>query len=252
MTKRLQIQAASNALPPEIVTELNEGLESLSRVVDIEFADTEFFKVTSFAKVELTIEISFSSSQITYIENTSENMIQVYSVILVSQFDKDRLSYGYQYVKEAAVLALLRLAEKYNLDARMLSIRAFHIRGDVQRSKIYAALPPLEDSNSSEVQIHIRITNERYGEREEIDFLLFPFIEKIESILEIDEIGEVEGNEIGEGYFTLYCVGDNPHLMLERISPYLVESSRSKEDFVILKKDTNEEKIFIAALKSKR
>lgn len=137
--KRLQIRSESLTLPSKVVEELNRRNESLVRLLDIEFAETEFYESTPFKVMELTQILSeVHESKLTFHENRTAGVLSATSEIPVSDFDQEKLWYGYEYAREQALLALALAAKKYGLDARALTIRAFHIRGSVQADRIRA------------------------------------------------------------------------------------------------------------------
>lgn len=135
--KRLQIRAISEMLPTEWVVDLNERHESLERLITIEFAETGFYDIAGFKKLELTQKLSnVIEPELIMDENQDDGVLRATSTIPVSKFDLVRPYYGLEYAREQAVQALAQIAEKYKLNARALNIRAFHIRGKVQASRI--------------------------------------------------------------------------------------------------------------------
>jgi hypothetical protein len=250
--KRLTIRAISNVLPPEILEALNGTLESLVKTIDIDFADTGFYAETDFRALELLLELSDSSLRILrFLPNNTEQLLQVIQIIPATEFDMAEFSDAFEYSKEQAVVALAMVAKRYGCQSRALEIRAFHIRGSVLRGKIKrmdGADEDDEDDRVTELQIHMKLSDDGFGTPEETDFFLTTFFDTIAERVEGSDVGEIEGNDVGAGYFTLYCMGDNPKLILQEIRPYLVECSRSEQDFVLLVTCDGEEQIAIRDL----
>ncbi|RTL37018.1 MAG: hypothetical protein EKK48_25150 [Candidatus Melainabacteria bacterium] len=140
--KRLEIRAVSPCLPTDIVQEINGRHESLVRQIDIDFVETGFYARTKFRTLRLTQKLlDVTEPELTIQDESADDVLHVISVIPVSDFEKDELWIGFEYVKERAVQALAQVAENFDLNARSLSIRSFQIRGAVQASIIGRSLP---------------------------------------------------------------------------------------------------------------
>jgi hypothetical protein len=250
--KRLRIRAISNVLPPQILEALNSTLESLVKTIDIDFADSGFYAETDFRALELLLELSDSSSRmLRFLPKDAEQLLQVIQIIPATEFDMADFSDAFEYSKEQAVIALAMTAKRYGCQSRALEIRAFHIRGSVLRGKIERVRAANEDDvgdRVTELQIHMKLSDDGFGTLEETDFFLTTFFDTIAERVEGSHIGEIEGNDVGSGYFTLYCMGDSPMLILQEVRPYLLECSRSEHDFVILVTSAGEEQIAIKDL----
>ena len=249
--QRVFISAVAPSLPPTIVEQLNQRHQTLAKTIEIDIADTGFFLKAGFERVEIIQELTPNSeSRLDFLEEREGRVFKVLSTIPVDGFDTVQLFYGYEYAKLEAVKVIIAILERYGLDSRPFRIRAFHIQGDVSRSKIEKTLPPDDSYESRDLQIHFKIEYELFAEPETFEFLAFEFSDTIESMLGENSLGEVEGNEIGGHYFTLFCVGDNPRLMLESVRGYLLESSKDPEDFVLIVDENGREKIWISSLSS--
>jgi len=246
---RLEIKSESSSLSTGLIARLNERLSTLARTIDIDFADTGFFANTPFKTVRVVINLADSEAQsLEFQEDKDSGLVQVRAVVPASIFAKERDYYAIDHAREQAVNALAALAEKFGISSRSMRTRAFHIRGEVARSKIRAEQLPNVKEDYSEIQIHLKLSDE-FGTPAEIEFLLGEFYEKMESLIEDTGLGELQGNEIGDWYFTMFCPGDNPDLMLEKVKNYLVKISKSDEDFVLVLKQKEEKKVLISALK---
>lgn len=134
---RLSIQAFSNTLPPEALTSINTALQALVRTVDIDFADTGFFERTPFAKVEILQNIAEDGERtIQFKENNEAGILTVSCRIAAAECAKDH------ELLQDAVMVLAAIAEKYELNPRAFTIRAFHMKGQVLRSKFENAQRP--------------------------------------------------------------------------------------------------------------
>lgn len=249
--QRISIEAIAPSLPTSIVEQLNQQHKILVNTIGIEFAETGFFSNTGFEQLEIVQELSADSvHKLDFFEESQGSFLKVLSKIPSADFDTTQVSYGYEYAKLEAVKVLIAILERFNLDARPFKIRAFHIQGAVSRSKIQETLVDMDSADQRDLQINFKMEYEFATAR--FDFLAFEFTDTIERILEKNSLGEVEGNEIGQGYFTLFCVGDNPRLMLDSIKDYLLECTISSEDFVLIVDEIGEEKVWMRSLKDWR
>lgn len=246
---RLEIQSESSSLSIGLIARLNERLATLARTIDIDFADTGFFANTPFQAVQVVVTLADSETRsIEFHEDQQRGLVLVKSVVPASIFALEKDCYAIDHTREQAVNALAALAERFGVSSKSMRTRAFHIRGDVARSKARAEQQPLVREDYSEIQIHIKLSDV-FGAPSEVEFLLGEFYEKMESLIEDTGLGELEGNEIGDWFFTLFCPGEDPDLMLEKVKNYLVSVSNSDEDFVLVLKQKEERKVSISELR---
>lgn len=94
----------------------------------------------------------------------------------------------------------------------------------------------------------MKLSDDQFGTPEETDFFLTTFFDTIAERVEGSDVGTIEGNDVGAGYFTLYCMGNSPKLILQKIRPFLLECSTSEQDFVLLVTSDGDEQIAIKDL----
>ncbi len=251
-TQRLFISAVSSCLTSEIVEQINDRHQTLVNTISIDFADTKFFLKTGFARVEIVQDFcEVNEHRLSFVEDSAAQEFKAILEIPVASFDTTALSCAFELAKLEAIKAICSIVDRFDLDSRSFKIRAFHIQGEIARTKIYRELPDQEFDYARDLQIRMKLPEDIPAYHFLCDFLLFVFLERIETMLVESALGEVEGNDFGEGWFTLYLVGDNPRRMLECISPYLLESTNSKEDYVLLVDEQGKEEIPICMLGTK-
>jgi hypothetical protein len=153
-----------------------------------------------------------------------------------------------ELLKAEAVSALANIVEHHGLDSRQLSLRTRDLRRVLNRK-----MRPIceeSDNNGQELHLHFKIGDAHHASKEEFDRYCVNLADRIEDLLKEDDLGEVEGNEIGQGEIILFCVGSDAKRMLERIGKLVTNFAQNEEDYLIRINGT-EEKIFkIAELES--
>ncbi len=249
--QRLFISAVSSSLAPAIVEQLNERLQVLVNTISIDFADTEFFLKTTFERVDIVQDFcEVNEHRLNFVEDLAAQELKALLEIPVASFDTSDLYCAVELAKLEVIKAICSILDRFNLDSRSFKIRAFHIQGEVSRTKIYRELPDEESPYTRDLQIRIKLPEEKQAFRFLCDFLTSMFVERIETMLVESALGEVEGSDFGEGWFTLYLVGDSPRLMLECISSYLRECINSRDDYVLVVDENGEEEIPICMLRN--
>jgi len=235
---KLSIIAESVVIEGHLLSLINDNLRTLERTIAIDFADTGFYLKTGYQRVLLTVRIDRVSEVQTVFEMTNpDSSLSVSVSVPSSRFDSDskNLFWSLEYLKAEAAEALANVLRKFNLDSRSMDMRVFHIKGQLNGQAMRAKLDVLdeEDEKLEELQIHMKLSDEGFGSTEDIDFFLQEFDATVVALIEEVNLGFVEGNEVGNGWFDLYCVGA-PEPILERLKSYLVKSSRSQEDHVTI------------------
>lgn len=242
--QKISIRAVSSLLQPAVLEQVNERHETLVKTISIDFADTGFFFKTGFDKLEVIQDLSHENKYlIDFVEDRQLLALKTISVIPAGDFDLDNPYLGFQYCQLEAVKTLALILDHFNLESHSFKVRAFHIQGKISRTKIEKTLEPVDEPDTKTLEIHVELLDGHSVGRTHYDFLSLEFIDTIESILGDESLGEIEGNDVGEGYFTLYCVGENPRLMLDSIKSYLKTCIKGENDFVVIKDDSCEEKI---------
>lgn len=242
--QKISIRAVSSLLQPAILEQVNERHQTLVKTISIDFSDTGFFLKTGFDKLEVIQDLSHENKcRIDFVEDRQLRVFKTISVIPVADFDHDNLYLGFQFCQLEAVKTLVFILDHFNLESRSFKVRAFHIQGDISRTKIEKTLKHVDEPMTRDLQIHIKLPEESTFWETQYGFLSEEFIETIESTLGNNSLGEIEGSDVGQGYFTLYCVGENPRLMLDSIKSYLKTCIKGADDFVVIRDDSGEEKI---------
>lgn len=247
--QKISIVTTSSNLPSTLIEQINERHQTFIRAVGIDFAETGFFDKTKSDKLEIIQVLSEENKyQIDFTEQPQVPIFKVLSTVPVADFDMENLFVGYQFCQLEAVKTLITILDKFNLEARAFRVRASHIQGEISRSKIERTLPSVPESARNDLQIHVRLFDDAPRWKTQYDFLSLEFIESVESILASNSLGEVEGNDVGEGWFTLFCVGDNPRQMLDKLRDYLKTCIDGSDNFVLIKDELGENKILITDL----
>jgi hypothetical protein len=242
--QKISIRAVSSLLQPATLEQINERHETLVKTISIDFADTGFFLKTGFDKLEVIQDLSHENKyRIDFVEDPQLLVLKTISVIPVADFDHDDHFLGFKFCQLEAVKTLVFILDHFNLESRSFKVRAFHVQAEISRTKIEKTLEPVDEPDTKTLEIHVELLEESPFWEAQLDFLSFEFIEKIESILVNESLGEIEGNIVGQGYFTLYCVGENPRLMLNRVKSYLKTCINGANDFVVIMDDSGKEKI---------
>lgn len=247
--KNLSIRAESHSIPAEKLAIVNSRLQTLVNTISIDFADTGFYVKSTFKSLELVLNLSsHQGNDLEYTLPVDGSQLYVQQAVPLTALDLSHSSYELEQLLEQAVLALAMVAKRYGGDSRQLELRAFHIRGEVARRKIQDLNTDedLTPDDITELQIHMRLSDDGFGSPDETDFFLTTFFDTIASMIEGDQLGDVNDNDVGAGYFVLYCEGEDPRKMLNRIKPFLTQCSKSKEDFVILRSPEQELEIAIS------
>ena len=247
--QKISIRAVSSLLQPALLERVNEDHQTLVNTISIDFSDTGFFLKTGFEKLEVIQDLSHENKyQIDLVEDRQLLVLKTNSVIPVADFDHDDLFLGFKFCQLEAVKTLVFILDHFNLESRSFKVRAFHVQAEISRTKIEKTLEPVDEPDTKTLEIHVELLEGPTVWEAHYDFLSLEFIDTIESILGKESLGEIEGNDVGQGYFTLYCVGENPRLMLDSVKSYLKTCIKGANDFVVITDDAGEEKIPILSL----
>lgn len=248
--QKISIRAVSSLLQPAILQQVNENHGTLVKTIGIDFSDAGFFLKTGFDKLEVIQDLSHENKyRIDFVEDREQRVFKTISVIPVADFDHDDLYLGFRFCQLEAVKTLVFILDHFNLVSRSFKVRAFHVQAEISRRNIEKTREPVDEPDTKTLEIHVELLEGPSVAKAHYDFLSLEFIDTIESILGSESLGEVEGNDVGKGYFTLYCVGESPRLMLDSVKAYLMTCIKGANDFVIIRDDSGEETIPILSFK---
>lgn len=131
--KRLVITATSKGLSDGVMYQVNSMLLTLRNTVDIDLADTGFFKLSKFEQVEILQEISdVADTKIEFNEKREEAVLKVLVNSTKAKFDENH-PLRFEYLRRDVVKALQLLVEKYGGDSKTFRVRLFHIEQDIRK-----------------------------------------------------------------------------------------------------------------------
>lgn len=133
---KIEILARSILIPEATTKKLNDQLESLSKTEDA-FVDTCFYELTEFRKLQLVEEFTTTSQvKLQLQECLSEHLLLTTVSIQLTKFDLGDGTYDFQFAIEQAVLALIEIAQTYDLSAKRLAQIFLEITRDLPTSQI--------------------------------------------------------------------------------------------------------------------
>lgn len=92
--------------------------------------------------------------------------------------------------------------------------------------------PPPPPSADHEVEVVLRLSNQQMGVHQERDRIV-ALADQLAEILERSGVGELEGDEFGEGVCTLYFVGPDADRLFATLEPHLLESDLCRGAYAI-------------------
>jgi hypothetical protein len=201
--------------------EVHTKLDLLQGIIDPVIHELGLFQKTLFQC--LFIEFSLNASpqlkhKIALRSSKADRHVAIDRIFLkeelLTALQGDFVSFALGHVREM----LFVLCKKYDLDSEPLN----RLSQKEVNSKELADLADtvIEEPKSNELRIYIRLTDDQFGDPEEVD-VHARFIDDIEDLLRERDLGEIDGSELGMGYRDIYCAGDDANAMYECIAERL-------------------------------
>lgn len=94
--------------------------------------------------------------------------------------------------------------------------------------------PIAQAADDQAVLIYLPLSDRRFGTKDELE-RLFKLEESIAQAVASAKVGEHDGNEVGNGEFTIYCYGPSATKLFNAVKPVLSESAYSRKIVVVVR-----------------
>lgn len=202
--------------------ETREKLNYLRSITDSVVDETGFFQKTIFQHLSISFTLDTNSKlehKISLWSSKADREVSIDRIFLKEEFlpalQGDFVSFALQHIRDMLIV----LCKKYDLDAQPIN----KLSPNKDNSKIrdnQLADAVTEKRKDNELRIYIRLSNDQFGELDEIDEHA-QLVDEIEQLLEERGLGQIDGTELGTGSRDIYCSGDDANAMYECIAERL-------------------------------